>query len=221
MGQRIGLLHVKVNSSDNIKSYVPIIRKFSGDSLTAIREKILNGDYVISFDWDREDSELKNSFTSTLKSLVDVGATLSLYKDFFNEKSNDKDVKAIPLKSILTQTDMLDISEYLRTPITMKQLIKFSEDDLYNYDVYTKSKIETIDVKTVFYIDNAVEVDENDNELYSAFIQENDLCIYFLGSQAADIIDNTRYQLDNKIPNVADYIKNFNNYSKHDCYYDF
>jgi len=221
VGEYIGLVHVVINNPENCKGYIPIVRKFNMDSLNVIKSNAESGSYVMSFDWDREKAASKIEFTNTIKNLIGIGAELSLYKDFFNEKMNGKDTKEIHLKSILAHNDTVDVSKHLRIPIKLKQLVMFNTDELDEYAIYTESNRDNIDADTVFYIDETVEVDENDTEIYPTFVQENKLEIYFLGFQVADIIDNTRYQLSHKKPSVSDYIKNFNNYSKHDCYFDF
>lgn len=78
-------------------------------------------------------------------------------------------------------------------------------------------------VNTIFYFDVPVEVDDgdNDNETYPPFTKENKLRLYFIGEKVAEIIGNTRHQLSPKIPDINDYIKNFNYYNKHDCCVDF
>ena len=223
MGKYVRLVYVTINNPDNCSKYIPIIRKFNGDSLGDIRENIANRKYVISFDWDKSeyDFDSRNKFISTLKNLISAGAELSLFKDFYNKSFDKKTIKEILLQTVLEEPDTLDIEEHLRTPIKMKQLIQFPKDKLEQYAVYTNSKIDTINADTIFYVDDTVEVDDEDNEIYPLFAQENNLLIYFLGFQMADIISNTKHQLDYKKPSVDDYIKNFNNYSEYDCYFSF
>ena len=220
MGHHIFLTYVTIQNTDNYRKYIPIIRKFNHDSLSDIKENIVNRSHVISFDLDRADIESKREFVSTLESLIDAGAELILFKDFYNEVLDNKEKREIPLESIL-KTDEVSIQNFLRVPVKIKQLVRFSEHELNMYALYVTSDFKTVNKDTLFYLDDHVEVDDNDNELYPQFATENNLEIYFHGDIASGIIGNTRHQLDPKSPSVNDYIKNFNHYDKHDCFLDF
>ena len=89
------------------------------------------------------------------------------------------------------------------------------------YALYVDSDFGTVTADTVFYLDHFIEVDDDDNEIYPLFAVANNLRYYYNGDIASDIIGNTRHQLEPKTPSVDDYIKNFNYYSKHDCFVDF
>ena len=110
------------------------------------------------------------------------------------------------------------IEEFLRTPVKMGQIVQFSGDELDMYCLYTAPDVESIDKNTLFYIDGYTEIDDDDNEIYPQFIRENNLCIYFHGDIASDIIRNTKHQLEPRIPSVDEYIENFNYYNEHDCF---
>ena len=115
----------------------------------------------------------------------------------------------------------MEIVKYLRTPIKMEQLIQFIESELDMHTLYTDPNIEVVNKDTEFYLDNPIEVDDNDNELYPPFAKKSNLLYYFNGDIVSDIIGNTKHQFEPKTPTINDYIKNFNYYSEHDCFFDF
>jgi len=221
MGQHLCLVYVTIQNSDNFKKYIPIIRKFNSNSLSEIEENIICGGHVISFDWDRANSEQKKNFVDTLENLIKVGAELTLFKDFYVEPLDREEKRAITLEPLKDAVDMLEMYRYVRTPVKMKQLVKFSEEELMEYALYVAPDVETINADTMLYLDDYVEVDDDLNEIYPPFATENKLWIYFHGDIASSIIWNTRYQLFPKIPSIDDYIVNFNYYSEHDAYYNF
>lgn len=113
----------------------------------------------------------------------------------------------------------MNIDNYLRTPITIEQLVKFSQNELDMYAVYTKQDVKVLDEKTFLFLDEPIEVDDNDEEIYPLFARDNELVYYFFGDIVFDIISNTRYQLEN--PTIENYLANFNYYNKHDCFCTF
>jgi hypothetical protein len=115
----------------------------------------------------------------------------------------------------------MSIENFLRIPVKMEQLIQLTENGLDMYVLYTTPDVGNINEDTVFYLDNHIEVDDDDNEIYPPFAKQNGLLFYFNGDTATDIIFNTKYQLGEKTPNIDDYIRNFNYYNEHDCFIDF
>lgn len=108
---------------------------------------------------------------------------------------------------------------YLREPITISQLIQLTESQLDPLNLYRKEE-GWIDEASILYLDDPVEVDdETDEEIYPDFAEEQGLTIYFFGQVAADIIANTRHQIQQ--PSVQDYVKNFNYYDEHDSFFTF
>jgi len=121
----------------------------------------------------------------------------------------------------LNAVDTLSIEGYVRTPIQMRHLIRFTEEELDQYTLYIAPDIETINADTIFYLDDYVDVDDDLNEIYPPFAKANKLWTYFHGDIAADIISNTRYQLSPQIPSIDEYIANFNYYSEYDAFITF
>ena len=115
----------------------------------------------------------------------------------------------------------MDIDKYLRTPIKMEQLAQITPSELDMFTLYIDVNVKIIDKDTELYIDDPIEVDDNDNEIYPTFAKKNNLLYYFNGDIASDIIANAKHQLAPKTPSVDDYIRNFNYYSKHDCFFSF
>lgn len=102
----------------------------------------------------------------------------------------------------------------------MEELVAIDYKILEAYDLYVKENTDFFELKTIVYLDEVVDVDDDtDEEIYPEFAIKSDLKWYFSGQVFNDIIDNIKYQLKN--PSVQDYIKNLNNYSEHDCFYTF
>jgi hypothetical protein len=225
MAQYTQLVYVTIlGAREDCTKFIPILRKFSGESLADIKEKLISESPVISFNWDKADFAAKKAFTDILKTLIDSGAKLMLSKDFYNDTFTQKQTKEIPLETLTHETDTDSIEDYLdysKMPIKIAQLLRFSKDDLDRYTIYVHYDTEDIDADTGFYIDEHVDVNDDDEEIYPDFVDEMDLEPYFSGDRVADIIDNTRHQLDPAVPTIADYINNFNYYNKHDCFLTF
>ena len=222
MGKNSILTYVTIQNPENYMAYIPVIRPFSGDSISDIKENLQNQRHVISFAWDSADTKSKKHFVQTLTSLLNIGAELKLFRDFYNSTFDHKEIKEIPLELIIRKFDTVSIDGYLRVPITMKQLIRFAEHELDMYTLYVASDFNwKVKATTVLYLDDYVEVDDGDNEIYPPFAKERNLMVYFHGDIVSAIIENTREQLIPKIPTVNDYIKNFNYYCAYDAFYDF
>ncbi len=65
--------------------------------------------------------------------------------------------------------EKISIEKYVRTPIIMEQLIQISQDELDVYNLYVNQDIDYINEKTIVFLDNPIEVDDNDNEIYPEF----------------------------------------------------
>lgn len=115
----------------------------------------------------------------------------------------------------------MSIEKFLRIPIKVEQLIQLSEDELNMCVLYAMPEVDNISEDTVFYLDDFIEVDDDDNEIYPPFAKETGLVYFLNGDIVADIISNTKYQFGEKTPRIDDYIRNFNYYCKYDCFVSF
>ena len=160
MGRHLCLIYVTIKNPENCKKYIPIIRKFNGSSLSEIEENIICGEHIISFDWDRANSVQKKNFVDALESLIQAGADLALFKDFYIEPLDHEEKRAITLEPLKYAVDTLKVDEYVRTPVRMKQLVKFTEEELMEYALYVAPDVETINTDTILYLNDYAEVDD-------------------------------------------------------------
>ena len=114
----------------------------------------------------------------------------------------------------------MEKSNVLRVPLKMENLFQIPQDILDGYDLYAMPDMSQADKNTIMYLDDHVSVDdETDEEIYPKFSVEHNLIWFFSGPVVADIIMNTKHQLQN--PTVDDFIVNFNYYNKNDCFFTF
>lgn len=60
--------------------------------------------------------------------------------------------------------------------------------------VYSIDFVEEASSDTICYLDDYPDVDDNDHEIYTDFITENNLVMFYLGEQFEDVISNTLSQ---------------------------
>ena len=60
--------------------------------------------------------------------------------------------------------------------------------------VYSIDFVEEASNDTICYLDDYPDVDDNDHEIYTDFITENNLVLFYLGEQCEDVISNTLSQ---------------------------
>ena len=114
----------------------------------------------------------------------------------------------------------MEKSSILRVPLKMENLFQIRQDILDEYDLYVLPDMNQADRDTIVYLDDHVNVDDETlKEIYPAFSIKHDLEWFFSGAVVADIIANTRHQLQN--PTVDDFITNFNHYNKYDGFFMF
>lgn len=78
-GLEMKLMTVKVNNDSNKVKYIPVIRKFSSDSMSEIKEEIETGLPVLKCDYIKEPDRLI-AFYETAQKLEDMGAKLEVYQ---------------------------------------------------------------------------------------------------------------------------------------------
>jgi elongation factor Ts len=157
--------------------------------------------------------ETEGDLDRALQLLAQRGATILEISRFEKRRKiarTDADVKA-------------DIARYVRVPIKIEELFIVPESILEEHQLYVTREVgekNFMDKGVIVYLDDIVGVDdETDKEIYPTFALNNNLEMNLLGKLVNDIIYNTKHQLKN--PTANDFIKNFNNYMKHDCFLDF
>jgi len=114
----------------------------------------------------------------------------------------------------------MKVERDIRVPLTIQQLILFEEDRIANYDLYVEKNTNGFNENMLVYLDDLIDVDDKtDEKIYPKFAINLGLEWYFSGKTVRDIIFNTNYQL--KSAAIRYYIKNFNYYNEHDCFYTF
>ena len=96
------LIHIKINNAEKAVTYIPVIRKFDGASISAIKNRILTG-YAVSFDFESQgkydeylDGEVSphQAFRLLIDKLISLGADLTFYEQLNGE------ISPLPLEHI-------------------------------------------------------------------------------------------------------------------------
>lgn len=86
-------------------------------------------------------------------------------------------------------------------------------DDM-DYCIYTTYFVEEASGDTICYLDDYPDVDDNDQEIYTDFIVENNLVMFYSGEQFEDVISN---MLSQKMDaSIEEFISAINYYREHD-----
>ena len=85
--------------------------------------------------------------------------------------------------------------------------------------VYTIDFVEEAINDTICYMDDYPEVDDNDQEIYTDFVTENKLVMFYSGEQFEDVINNTLYQKSDAT--IEEFIFALNYYRDNDNFADF
>lgn len=84
--------------------------------------------------------------------------------------------------------------------------------------VYTVDFVEKASSDMICYLDDYPDVDDNDQEIYTDFITENNLIMFYSGEQFEDVISNTLSQkLD---ATIEEFIFALNHYRDNDDFAD-
>lgn len=107
-----------------------------------------------------------------------------------------------------------------REPVEFQDILKTEKENPYkdiSYCVYSKlSDSDNLRLDTICYIDDYPEVTENDEEMFSEFVENNSLSLLFRDELIHDVISNIFYQK----PSATDLeiLKAICYYSKNDCF---
>ena len=85
--------------------------------------------------------------------------------------------------------------------------------------VYTIDFVEEASNDTICYMDDYPEVDDNDQEIYTDFVTENKLVMFYSGEQFEDVISNTLNQKFDAT--IEEFIFALNYYRDNDNFADF
>ncbi len=90
-------------------------------------------------------------------------------------------------------------------------------DDV-DFCIYTKDFIDVVSGDTTCYLDDYPDVDDNDEEIYTDFVTERKLVMFYSGEQFEDVIGHMLSQkMDASIEN---FISGMNYYREHDDFLD-
>lgn len=110
--------------------------------------------------------------------------------------SNNKKVSLITVKG--------GVNMKYREPIKFLEIIKMIKDNIdkgFSYCIYSKlSDSDDLELDTICYIDDYSEIADDDEEIYSKFVIENELNFFFREELVQDVITNAFYQK----PDVTD-----------------
>ena len=85
--------------------------------------------------------------------------------------------------------------------------------------VYTIDFVEEASNDTICYMDDYPDVDDNDQEIYTDFVTENKLVMFYSGEQFEDVISNTLNQKFDAT--IEEFIFALNYYRDNDNFADF
>ena len=85
--------------------------------------------------------------------------------------------------------------------------------------VYTIDFVEEASNDTICYLDDYPDVDDNDQEIYTDFVTENKLVMFYSGEQFEDVISNTLNQKFDAT--IEEFIFALNYYRDNDNFADF
>lgn len=85
----MGLLQLKIEKDNSMVKYIKIIREFDSSlSMSSIKQRIEENDFVVDFDWEYYDVledingiDRKEEFYNMIKELIHTGAQISVYKN--------------------------------------------------------------------------------------------------------------------------------------------
>ncbi|MBQ7955903.1 MAG: hypothetical protein IJ282_09140 [Lachnospiraceae bacterium] len=90
-------------------------------------------------------------------------------------------------------------------------------DDV-DFCIYTTDFVDVASGDTICYLDDYPEVDENDEEIYTDFVTERKLVMFYSGEQFEDVIG---HMLSQKMDaSIEDFIAGINYYREHDDFLD-
>jgi len=95
------------------------------------------------------------------------------------------------------------------------KLLGYKEMD---FCLYTVRGSDDYREDTICYLDDYPEVTDNDEEIYSDFVNSNSLKIFYFGSLFEDVIANALQQKSNS--SISEFISCLNHYSERDNFLD-
>lgn len=90
-------------------------------------------------------------------------------------------------------------------------------DDV-DFCIYTKALVDVASGDIICYLDDYPDVDDNDEEIYTDFVTERKLVMFYSGEQFEDVIG---HMLSQKMDaSIEDFIAGMNYYREHDDFLD-
>lgn len=90
-------------------------------------------------------------------------------------------------------------------------------DDI-DFCIYTMDYVDVASGDTICYLDDYPDIDDDDKEIYTDFVTERKLVMFYSGEQFEDVIGNMLSQKMDSV--VEDFISGINYYREHDDYLD-
>ncbi len=105
--------------------------------------------------------------------------------------------------------------------IFSKMIIENGADNLLedvDFCIYTMDFVETASSDTICYLDDYPDVDDNDEEIYTDFVADKKLVMFYSGEQFEDVISHMLSQKPDA--SIEDFISGINYYREHDDFLD-
>ena len=90
-------------------------------------------------------------------------------------------------------------------------------DDV-DFCIYTTELVDDATCDTICYLDEYPDIDDDDQEVYTDFVTERKLVMFFSGEQFEDVIGHMLSQKTDA--SIEDFIAGINHYREHDDFLD-
>lgn len=90
-------------------------------------------------------------------------------------------------------------------------------DDV-DFCIYTTDFVDVASGDTICYLDDYPDIDDNDKEIYTDFVTERKLVMFYSGEQFEDVIGHMLSQ--KRDASIEDFLSGMNYYREHDDFLD-
>ncbi len=90
-------------------------------------------------------------------------------------------------------------------------------DDV-DFCIYTEAFVDVASGDTICYLDEYPDIDDDDQEVYTDFVTERKLVMFFSGEQFEDVIGHMLSQKEDA--SIEEFVAGINHYREHDDFLD-
>ena len=109
-----------------------------------------------------------------------------------------------------------DVIAFFKNMMIVNGVDNFLDD--IDFCIYTMDFVDVASGDTTCYLDDYPDVDDDDKEIYSDFVTERKLVLFYSGEQFEDVIG---HMLSQKMDSsIEDFLSGINHYREHDDFLD-